>query len=117
MDNEIIEEKLTKIMDISFSDNRALAIIQRNAIMSKRSNQLKSQYFELDLTVGKLLLTNHPNFSQEERLMNELKKLLKEYKVLFNQKLMEYVLVCILVCIRSSKNFFQNFTCNLFILV
>jgi hypothetical protein len=72
---------LTKIIDISFADNRALSTIQRNAIMSKRSNQLKSQHFQLDLIVGKLFLTNHPNFSQEERLMNQLKKLLKEYKV------------------------------------
>lgn len=48
--------------------------------MSERSNQQKAAYYQLDVTIGKLYLLNHPLFSEEERLYSQIKKLLKEYK-------------------------------------
>ena len=58
----------------------ALRTFRRNAIMSERSNQQKAAYYQLDITIGKLSLLNHPLFSEEERNYAQLKKLLKEYK-------------------------------------
>ena len=48
--------------------------------MSERSNQQKAAYYQLDITIGKLSLLNHPKFSEEERNYAQLKKLIKEYK-------------------------------------
>jgi len=57
-----------------------LRTFRRNAIMSERANQQKADYYQLDITIGKLSLLNHPLFSEEERNYAQLKKLLKEYK-------------------------------------
>jgi hypothetical protein len=54
--------------------------VRRNAYLSERQNQKKSQYYKLDILVGKLTFTNHPLFSTEDQLAVKLKTSLREYK-------------------------------------
>lgn len=48
--------------------------------MSERENQKKTQYFKLDILVGKVCLTKHPLFINEDEQAVALKSFVKEYK-------------------------------------
>ena len=78
--NELFDERMTKLRDITFVKNPAMGTFQRSATLCERSNQLKSEYFKLDLLIGKLALSKHPLFIEEDNKAIELKTLLKEYK-------------------------------------
>lgn len=66
--------------DITLVKNPAMSTYQRSAPLCERINQLKSEYFKLDLIIGKIVLTRHPLFNSEDLKAIELKQLLKEYK-------------------------------------
>lgn len=57
-----------------------LSIIKRSAYFSERENQKKSQYFKLDIFIGKVALTKHPLFIEEDEKATLLKILVKQYK-------------------------------------
>ena len=57
-----------------------LRIIKKSAYLSERENQKKTQYFKLDILVGKVYITKHPQFINEDEKAVELKGLVKEYK-------------------------------------
>lgn len=66
--------------DVALVKNPTMSTIQRSAVLCERNNQLKSEYFKLDLIIGKLILSKHPLFIEEDLKSVELKNLLKEYK-------------------------------------
>lgn len=71
---------MTKMRDITIIRNPAFSTIQRSATLCERVNQLKSEYFKLDLIIGKIVLSKHPMFNEEDIKAVELRNLLKEYK-------------------------------------
>ena len=53
------------------------ATYRRAAVMCERLNQNKHVPYKLNIYIGKIVLTKHPDFIKEELMMRDLKDLLK----------------------------------------
>ena len=97
--NEFLDEKVSRLINISFEGNPSLAIYQKNAILSMRDNQSKSESFELEIVLGRLLFKRHPLKVEEERKFEEISPLLE-----WMQKYLEYPLLPHLAGIEEALN-------------
>ena len=80
MNNDILADELTRPSDIAFEQSDAYQVSERNAIITDRLNSFKKQYYQIDITIGKILLKRHEKlFSEEDHLCLELRDLLKTY--------------------------------------
>ncbi|KRX04663.1 hypothetical protein PPERSA_04478 [Pseudocohnilembus persalinus] len=79
-DDDFYERKITKVLLVSFEQNPANAIQRRNAILCERLNQNKHVGFKLNIYIGKVQLSKHPDQDAEEKMMQNLKKLMKRYR-------------------------------------
>ena len=80
MHNDVLADELTRPSDIAFEQSDAYQVSERNAIITDRLNSFKKQYYQIDITIGKILLKYHEKlFCKEDHLCLELRDLLKTY--------------------------------------
>ena len=69
LDNDLLEDEITRPIDLAFDKSIATMTKETNAILSNRMHAFKKQYYRLDIIVGKVSLLNYRNlFSDEDRL-------------------------------------------------
>lgn len=69
MDNDLLDDEITRPVDLAFDKTVATLLKETNAILSNRQHAFKKQYYRLDIIVGKLNLTNYRDlFEEEDRL-------------------------------------------------
>ncbi|CAK70738.1 unnamed protein product (macronuclear) [Paramecium tetraurelia] len=79
-DREFFEEKIQRLFLIDFDENLALQTHQRPASRCARENQNKQLPFRLDIFIGVLQFSYHPQFSREDQYVADLKYLIKKYR-------------------------------------
>lgn len=73
LNKSFLDEKNSRLINISFENNPSLNIYQKNAILSMRDNQSKSEPFEFEIVLGKITLIKHHLKIEEERKFEELR--------------------------------------------
>ncbi len=66
-------------MDVSFESNPNFATKLANAFVSQRINRRKTQFYQLNLQLGKLVFTEHPLFTEEDKQVIKLKRYYADY--------------------------------------
>lgn len=81
LDNDLLDDEITRPVDLAFDKTVAGMLKETNAILSNRMHSFKKQYYRLDIIVGKVQLFNFRNlFSKEDRLALKLREQFKLYE-------------------------------------
>jgi len=81
LDNDLLDDEITRPIDLAFDKSVATMLKETNAILSNRMHSFKKQYYRLDIIVGKLNLFSFKDlFSEEDRLALKLKEQFKAYE-------------------------------------
>jgi len=80
IEEDFFEFKISKQLIISFETNPSLGTYQRNSVLCERINQNKHIPYKLKIFIGSLTFSKHPLMNEEERLIEEMKLLLNEYR-------------------------------------
>jgi len=75
----ILSEVITKPVDVSFESNPSFTTKLANAFVSQRINKKKTKFYQLNIQIGKLVFTEHPLFTEEDKLVVKLKKYYADY--------------------------------------
>ena len=82
LDNDLLEDEITRPVDLAFDKTVAFMYKETNAILSNRMHSFKKQYYRLDIIVGKVNLFNYRTlFSEEDRLALKLKNTFKQHEM------------------------------------
>lgn len=80
IDNDLLADELTRPADLAFVQSDAFQTVENNAIVTDRLNSFKKRYYRIDILVGKLSVRRFAGlFTEEDRLMVELKRMCKLY--------------------------------------
>ena len=75
LDNDILDDDLTRPADLAFEQTTAYQTTEINAILSDRLHSFKKRYYRLDIILGNIKLFNCKRyFSQEDKLAIKLKE-------------------------------------------
>lgn len=75
LDNDIIDDTLTRPADLAFEQTPVFQTMEINAILSDRLHSFKKRYYRLDIILGNLKLFNCKTFlSNEEKNAIQLKE-------------------------------------------
>ena len=75
LNNDILDEDLTRPADLAFEQTTAFQTMEINAILSDRLHSFKKRYFRLDIILGNIKLFNCKTyFSLEEKIAVQLKE-------------------------------------------
>lgn len=66
LDNDILDDDLTRPADLAFEQTAAFHTKEINAILSDRLHSFKKKYFRLDIILGNVKLFNCKNYLGEE---------------------------------------------------
>lgn len=81
LDNDLLDDEITRPVDLAFDKTVATLLKETNAILSNRMHSFKKQYYRLDIIVGKVSLLNYRHlFSEEDRLALQLREQFKLYE-------------------------------------
>ena len=68
LDNDLLDDNLTRPADLAFEQTNAFQTTEINAILSDRLHSFKKCYYRLDIILGNLKLFNcRTLFSEEEK--------------------------------------------------
>ena len=75
LDNDLLEDEITRPVDLAFDKTVAFMHKETNAILSNRMHSFKKQYYRLDIIVGKVNIFNYRTlFEEEDKLALKLKQ-------------------------------------------
>jgi len=75
LDNDILDDDLTRPADLAFEQTTAFQTKEINAILSDRLHSFKKRYFRLDIILGNVKLFNCKNYlAPEDKLGIKLKE-------------------------------------------
>ncbi len=75
LDNDILDDNLTRPADLAFEQTVAFQTTEINAILSDRLHSFKKRYYRLDVILGNMKLFNCKDIlSEEEKLAIKLKE-------------------------------------------
>lgn len=81
LDNDLLDDEITRPVDLAFDKTVATLLKETNAILSNRMHSFKKQYYRLDIIVGKVFLFNFKRlFSEEDRMALKLREQFKQYE-------------------------------------
>lgn len=80
LDSDVTTHTITRPLDISLENNPTITSKLQSAVLSHRDNFSKSKYYRLDLNIGKLRIHEHPLFSEEDKLANEIEQAFYDYE-------------------------------------
>lgn len=81
LDNDLLDDEITRPVDLAFDKTVATMLKETNAILSNRMHAFKKQYYRLDIIVGKVNLLNYRHlFNEEDRLALQLREQFKLYE-------------------------------------
>jgi len=81
LDNDIIDDTLTRPADLAFEQTTVFQTMEINAILSDRLHSFKKRYYRLDIILGNLKLFNCKSLlSNEEKLAIQLKEQFQDYE-------------------------------------
>lgn len=81
LDNDLLDDELTRPADLAFEQTPAFQTKETNAILSDRLHSFKKQYFRLDIILGNLKLFNCKNYlSAEDKFGIMLKEEFQDYE-------------------------------------
>ena len=69
LDNDLLEDEITRPLDQAFEKSVAFNTKEKNAILSDRMHSFKQNYFRLDIVVGKMNFKNCVYFNEEDLLV------------------------------------------------
>ena len=78
--NKIMADEITKPVDVGFEENPSFRTKLVNAVVSQRMNKYKTEHYKMKIQVGKVVFDEHPQMTDEDRRVVELKKLYNEYE-------------------------------------
>jgi hypothetical protein len=79
-DADLTTHHLSRPIDTSLEHNPALDLKQMSALMSHRINSTKTQYYRLDVNIGKLTFRDHPAFTNEDKAAARLEEMYYRYE-------------------------------------
>ena len=80
LDQDLLSDEMTRPSDLAFEHTLANATKTTSALLQDRSHSYKKKYFRLDVVIGRILMTNMSNFSEEDRLALRLKEQFRAYE-------------------------------------
>lgn len=81
LDNDILDDELTRPADLAFEQTAAFQTKEINAILSDRLHSFKKTYYRLDIILGNVKLFNCKNcLGAEDKLAIELKEKFQDYE-------------------------------------
>ena len=81
LDNDLLDDELTRPADLAFEQTPAFQTKETNAILSDRLHSFKKHYFRLDIILGNVKLFNCKNYlSTEDKLGIKLKEEFQDYE-------------------------------------
>lgn len=82
LDNDLLDDEITRPVDLAFDKTVAFMHKETNAILSNRMHSYKKQYYRLDIIVGKVNIFNYKQlFEEEDKLALQLKQKFKEHEM------------------------------------
>ena len=81
LDNDILDDDLTRPADLAFEQTTAFQTTEINAILSDRLHSFKKRYYRLDIILGNVKLFNCKNhLNLEDKKALELKEKFQDYE-------------------------------------
>ena len=81
LDNDLLDDDLTRPADLAFEQTTAFQTSEINAILSDRLHSFKKRYYRLDIILGTVKLFNCKSyFSIEDKLAVKLKEEFQDYE-------------------------------------
>ena len=81
LDNDLLDDTLTRPADLAFEQTTAFQTTEINAILSDRLHSFKKHYYRLDIILGKMKLFNcRTMFSAEEKYAIQIKEAFQDYE-------------------------------------
>ena len=81
LDNDVLDDDLTRPADLAFEQTTAFQTTEINAILSDRLHSFKKKYFRLDIILGNMklfncrkYLSNADELAREDKLAIKLKE-------------------------------------------
>jgi hypothetical protein len=66
--HDILADQITRPIDLSVETSEGYRVKEVNSLLSNRMHSFKSKRYRLDITLGKIFLSDHPVMSEEERM-------------------------------------------------
>jgi hypothetical protein len=76
---------------VDYEENPILTTTTRSATLCARSNQNKSHPFKLEILIGAIEFTYHPQFTREDMLLSDMRYLIKRYRYRTNLALLPHL--------------------------
>ena len=81
IDNDLLDDEITRPIDLAFEKTVATQTKETNAILSNRMHAFKTQYYRLDIVLGRVNFSSlNKNLIEEDRLSIRLRELFKRYE-------------------------------------
>lgn len=88
---ELLAGTMTHPTDFSSEVCKSYSVRVVNALLSERLHQYKSHYYRMDVAVGRLVFTDHPHFSREQRLCTLIRQGVKDFEQRSNRRVIPFL--------------------------
>ena len=93
LDNDLLEDEMTRPVDMAFEKSVAFSTKEKNAMLCDRMHSYKTKYYQLNIMVGKVNFQRCGNFLKEEDiLVKDINELHKTYEDKLNLGMIPFYL-------------------------